>query len=144
MEYKKFDDKYIVRLDRGEEVIESLMTFIRKEGITLGSITGLGASDNVEIGLFNIEKKEYKKNTYNGDYEITSLIGNISTMDNEPYLHIHINLADEDNKVIGGHLTKCIISATCELFIQRIEGYVDRTKDEEIGINLLDFNKEAK
>lgn len=141
MEYKKFEDTYVVRLDRGEELIETLKEFVKKEKITLGSISGLGASNFVEVGLFNIETKEYKKNVYEKDMEITSVIGNISTMGNEPYLHIHINLSDENNNVIGGHLSKCIISATCELFIQKVEGRVDRTKSEEIGINLYDFNK---
>lgn len=141
MEYKRFEDTYVVRLDRGEELIETLKEFVKKEKITLGSISGLGASNCVEVGLFNIETKEYKKNVYEQDMEITSVIGNISTMDDEPYLHIHINLSDENNNVIGGHLSKCIISATCELFIQKVEGRVDRTKSEEIGINLYDFNK---
>lgn len=141
MEYKRFEDTYVVRLDRGEELIETLKEFVKKEKITLGSISGLGASNFVEIGLFNIETKEYKKNVYEQDMEITSVIGNISTMDDEPYLHIHINLSDENNNVIGGHLSKCIISATCELFIQKVEGRVDRSKSEEIGINLYDFNK---
>ncbi len=44
--------------------------------------------------------------------EITSLVGNISQMNGEVYLHIHINLANEENKVFGGHLTSAIISAT--------------------------------
>ena len=141
MEFRRFEDIYVLRLDRGEELIETLMEFVKKEKITLGTINGLGASNYVEVGLFNIETKEYKKNVYEKDMEITSIIGNISTMDNESYLHIHINLSDENNNVIGGHLSKCVISATCELFVQKVEGRVDRTKDEKVGLNLFDFNK---
>ena len=69
MEYKRFEDTYVVRLDRGEELIETLKEFVKKEKITLGSISGLGASNFVEVGLFNIETKEYKKNVYEQDME---------------------------------------------------------------------------
>ena len=42
MEYMKFDDAYVVRLDRGEEIVESLTKICDREKITLATIEGIG------------------------------------------------------------------------------------------------------
>lgn len=91
MEYKKFNNFYVLRIDKGEEVLTSLTNFCKKENIKVGQITGLGATDKITIGLFNPNEKAYKKSEFTGPMEITSLIGNISSKDNEVYLHCHIN-----------------------------------------------------
>ena len=58
MEYKKLDnDHYVMRLNKGEEVIEQLKIFATNENVLTGEITGIGASNKVEIGLFNTETK---------------------------------------------------------------------------------------
>jgi len=67
------------------------------------------------------------------------LSGNITTKEQEPYLHLHITVADKKHHVYGGHLNRCIISATCEMIIMVIEGNVERTFDPAIGLNLLQY-----
>ena len=139
MDYRRFDDKIVVRLEKGEEVIKSLKELCKKENIKLGEITGLGASDSVEIGVFNIYTKEYKTKIFEGMFEITSLVGSVSTKEDETYLHIHINFGDEDGNVRGGHLVASRISATCEIILSVIDGRVERKLNEEIGLNLFEF-----
>lgn len=136
MKYKKFDNTYVVRIEKGEEVISKLTDLCNKESIKLGSITGIGATDKLVIGLFDTNSKQYHKTTLTGPMEITSLMGNVSTKDGETYLHIHINVCNADMQVYGGHLNECYISATCELHITKIDGEVDRYFDESIGLNL--------
>lgn len=139
MEYRKFGNTYIVRLEKNEEVLSSLKDFCFKEDIKLGSIVGLGASREVEIGLFNTETKEYKTTVMEGMFEITSLVGNITRKDDEVYLHCHINFSDDSLKTFGGHLVRAVISATCEIVVTKIDGEVNRKFDEEIGLNLFRF-----
>ncbi len=139
MEYRKFDDSYVVRLNRGEEVVESLKKLCQKEDIKLAEITGLGASNLVEIGVFNVNTKEYSTKVFEGMFEITSLVGNVTRKDGEVYLHIHINFGDENGMVRGGHLVKTIISATSEIIVRKINGEVQRKLSDEIGLNLLEF-----
>lgn len=139
MEYRKFDDTYVVRLNRGEEVIESLKDLCKNENIELAEITGLGASNLVEIGVFNVNTKEYNTKIFEGMFEITSLIGNVTRKDGEVYLHIHINFGNEEGLVKGGHLVRSIISATSEIVVRRINGKVGRKLSNEIGLNLLEF-----
>ena len=71
MEYRKFDNSYVVRLNKGEEVIASLKELCNNENIKLAEITGLGASNLVEIGVFNVNTKEYNTKVFEGMFEIT-------------------------------------------------------------------------
>lgn len=139
MEYRAFGNHYVVRIDKGEEVLACIEKLCRKEQIKLGSAVGLGACDRVTVGLFDTVKKVYKKNTFTGPMEITSLVGNISTKEGEPYLHFHINVCNEENHILGGHLNECYISATGEITVTKIEGSVEREMSEEIGLNLYRF-----
>ena len=139
MEYRRFDDSYVIRLNKGEELINSLKEICKNEDIKLAEITGLGASDFVEIGVFNVHTKEYKTKVFEGMFEITSLVGNATRKDGDVYLHIHINFGDEEGLVRGGHLVQTRISATSEIILRKIEGNVGRKLNEEIGLNLLDF-----
>lgn len=139
MEYKKFENNYIVRIDKGEEVLQKLREFCEKENVKLGGITGLGATDKVVIGLFDTTEKFYHKTTLTGPMEITSLVGNISTSNGKNYLHCHINVCDKNMHVFGGHLNECYISATCEIVVTKIDGVVERELSKEIGLNLFKF-----
>ena len=141
MEFKKFSDTYVVRLDRGEEIIASLTELCKKEDIVLGSIEGLGAADHAVVGLYDVGKKEYHKSEFNGPMEITALTGNVSRKDGEVYLHIHICFCDEAMNLHGGHLNECRISATCELFVRTVPGQVNRRFDADgVGLNLYEFS----
>ncbi len=60
-------------------------------------------------------------------------------MKGETYIHLHINICDKELKSFGGHLNSAIVSATCEIIIDSIQGEVDREFSEEIGLNLLKF-----
>jgi predicted DNA-binding protein with PD1-like motif len=137
MNYKKINNKYVIRMDRGEELVSSLKRFCSENNIKLGSVTGLGATDKVTIGLFIMDEKRFKSKEFTGDFEITSLVGNISTMNGETYIHLHANIGDIEHRVFGGHLASAVISATAEIFVDTIDGEVDRVFDEESGINLL-------
>lgn len=137
MKVKRIHNKLIVRIDKGEELVESLMKVIQAHNVNLGSIIGIGATDRVTIGLYDVSKQEYHSQEYTGNFEIAPVVGNITTMNDEPYLHIHINICDEKHHSFGGHLNKAIISATCECIIDIIDGSINRIVDEETGLNLL-------
>ena len=149
MEYRRFGDKLVVRLDRGEEVCAKLLELAQAEDIRLASVSGIGASGDVTLGVFNPRIKEYKSVHYEGDYEIASLTGNLSRKDGEPYLHLHAVIGNPTDKfewhhnpsgvTYSGHLSAAVISATCELVIDVIDGEAGRKFSDEIGLNLYEF-----
>lgn len=139
MEYKRFENTIILRMDRGEEILETLKTIALKENIKLASVSAIGACDHFVAGVYSIPEQKYYKNEFNGVFEITALVGNINTMNGEYYAHLHITCADEKCNCLGGHLNEARISATCEMVINIIEGNVDRVKNPDTGINVFKF-----
>lgn len=140
MEYSQFGDVFVIRLDRGDEIITSVTDFCKKENVKLGYLEGIGASDYAVIGLYDVTNKKYHKTEIHGIMEITSLIGNITTKEGEVYLHLHINLCDKTMSVKGGHLNECRVSATSEIIVRKIDGYVGRYHDVNVtGLNIFEF-----
>ena len=74
-----------------------------------------------------------------GDFEIVSLTGTVNTMDGAYYAHIHMSAGDREYHVFGGHLNRAVVSGTCDMVIQVIDGTVDRIRDEEVGLNVYRF-----
>jgi predicted DNA-binding protein with PD1-like motif len=139
MVYKAFGSTVVVRIDRGEEIISSIKEVCEKENIKLASISALGAVDHAVVGLYKVEERSYSHNTFEGEMEMTALVGNVTTKDGEVYLHIHADFADESGKAFGGHLSEAVISGTCEMFIQRIDGEIGRRPDNKTGLSILDI-----
>lgn len=140
MEYFRFGDKLLVRIDRGEEIISNLMDVVKKENISLASVSALGAVGYFKVGVYSVEEKKYYSNEFNGEYEITSLYGTVTTMNDLPYIHLHFSAADNTGAVVGGHLNEAVVCATCEMVIDVINGKIDRFKDEEVtNLNLFKF-----
>ena len=139
MQYRVFGDTYVVRLQRGEEVLACLRELCEKESISLGTVSAIGAVNHVVVGVYRVDEQKYVANTFDGVMELTSLMGNITEKDGEPYLHLHATFGDLTGKVIGGHLTEAVVSATCELFVRKVEGHVGRRLDPETGLNIFDF-----
>ena len=139
MQYRKSGNTWTVRLDLGEDIIAQLKTLCEDEGIRLGRVEAIGATDRAVIGVYDLEKKEYYPEEINEFMEITSLNGNITVMDGKPYIHLHATLADQRHAVHGGHVVEMRVGATCEMFITVPEGEISRTKDEALGINLWTF-----
>lgn len=139
MHYRRFNNKVIVRFNNGEEIVSTLKQLCDNLHITLGSIIGIGATNDVTIGLMNTKTKKYQSTRFTGDHEISSLIGNITTMNGDVYLHLHITVCNAELKTFGGHLTSAVVSATFEGVIDIIDGQVDRTFNQAVGLNLLNL-----
>ena len=140
MEFRRVGGHYVVRIDRGEELVEALEKFCEESGVELALVFGIGAMDHAVVGLFDVESKEFHKKTLTGPHEITSVLGNITVKDGKTYLHLHVNLADSNHNVFGGHLVSARISATFEAVVLVLDGKVTRKFDAGLGLNLLDFS----
>ena len=139
MDYRRFQDTVVMRIDKGEEILAQLKEMAMKEQIRLASVRALGAVNDFTVGVFKTGEKKYYANHFTGDFEIVSLTGTISTMNGEYYAHLHMSAGDEQGRVFGGHLNAAMVSATCEMVVQVIDGEVDRAFNEEVGLNLFAF-----
>ena len=53
---------------------------------------------------FNQSKKEYDKHKFEGGHEVLSGLGNVSILEGEPFVHVHMTVADKNGNAFGGHL----------------------------------------
>lgn len=139
MQYKRFDNTVFLRIDKGEEILEQLQAMAQAEHITLASVQALGAVDDFTVGVFNTAEKKYYANHFEGMYEIVSLTGTITTKNGEFYAHLHMSAGDDKGLVVGGHLNRAVVSATCEMVVTVVPGTVERVFNEDVGLNLFQF-----
>ena len=139
MDYRKFGSTYMLRIDVGEEIIESLKAMCAREGVRLAQVSAIGAADRASVGVYDLAEKRYHREDLEGFMEIANLSGSVMEMNGEPYIHLHAALADQRKAVHGGHVISMRVGATCEMFVQALEGSVTRVKDEGLGINLWTF-----
>lgn len=139
MQYKFINNTAIIRIDRGEKVIESLTKVANELNIKCASVNGIGATDHFRCGIFDFKDKSYKELNFQGCYEILSLSGNMSIKNGEPYCHIHITTSDEKGNCYGGHLIEADISVTCEIFLNITDTVLERKYDKLTTLNILDI-----
>lgn len=139
MQYKRFGNTLMIRIDIGEEILAKLKQVCKQEGILLGQVNAIGATEHAVVGVYDLQEKKYHQEELDGFMEITSLSGSVTEMNGEPYIHLHATMADQQNILHGGHAIELRVGATCEMFVQVLEGKVSRKREESLGINLWDF-----
>jgi len=138
MRFRKAGGVYIVRLETGERIIETLTALCIREGIRAASISGLGTCGEAELGYLDWETKAHRLKKFEGHFEIASLLGNVSVFEGTPLVHLHITLADAECRAFSGHLHEAEIKATGEIIITPLAGELRRRKDPSTGLNLIE------
>ncbi len=139
MHTKKFRQYYLLRLEKEEEIISSLIDFAKKTKIKGAFLYGLGVGKELTLGYFDAHKKSYIKKLFKGEFEFTSLIGNIAYFEKEPVVHIHVTITDKRFNGYGGHLFSGYVPATLELIVIPLSQMLRRKKDIATGLNFFDL-----
>jgi predicted DNA-binding protein with PD1-like motif len=105
----------ILRLGKGDKIVESLAEFCRRRRIRSAYISGLGSCRGAELGFFDWEKKKYRFRKFRGDYEIAALLGNVRLKEGRPFVHAHAVLSGPDFRAVAGHLKEAKVLALCEI-----------------------------
>lgn len=129
--------KYLLRFDRGEELIAGLATFAAQERTPGASFNALGAAEKIVISFYHGRLKQYEDMVIKDALEISSLAGNIAWKNTEVIVHAHGVFSDRHMKTFGGHVKKCVIAFTCEVSLSVFGRKVERKFDEATGLNLL-------
>ncbi len=140
MKFAKHNTGFVIRLEKGEQIIQVIKDFCKTNTITSAYFNGIGAVQNAELGYYRLDQKEYYWKKFDTAMEVVSLTGNVSLVDGEPFLHIHTVLSDENFQTVGGHVKEGVVGATLEIFMQTLSIPITREFNEEIGLNLLDLH----
>lgn len=128
---------YLIRFDSDENVWDLLIEFCKQTALTTATFQAIGASKQITLSYYDLSKKEYLDTTITEDLEILTISGNISLLDKKHIIHAHGTFGKKDLSVIGGHIKKLVISATCELVLIPLKTPLTRRFDEKTGLNLL-------
>lgn len=137
MQYKQLNNQFMLRLDTGEDFLETVAGFCEQKGIKAAKVSGIGAVRDARISYFDIQKGEYISKEVPGDVELLSLMGNVSIMEGQAFPHLHVTLTDENFKVHGGHFSAGQVGATAEIFIEVYDSVLERKYYQETGLRLL-------
>lgn len=136
---KEYSDgtNYLLRFDRGEEVITTLLRWARDRKPDGAFLTGLGAVERPHLGYFDAEKKGYIDKEFEGEFEIASLSGNLAWDGVDPVAHIHVTIAGPNFLAFGGHLYSAVVSGTVEIAVITFASKLERKYKEELNLKLL-------
>ena len=79
MEYQKIDNKIFVRLDRGDEIISSVLSICKAEGVHSATFTGIGGCSEVLKLTYRPTSDAYEEHLMKEVLDIALIHGNITT-----------------------------------------------------------------
>jgi hypothetical protein len=124
--------------DAGEEVTEGLLRLAREERLRGSHFSGIGALQEVVLGYWDREAKDYRRIPIREQVEVLSLLGNLALgPDGAPKLHAHLVVGKADGSAYGGHLLEGHVEPTLELVVRESPSHLQRRLDPATGLPLL-------
>ena len=136
MNFRIDNSRVLMTLAKGDYINRTFESFAEIKGVGCAWLNGIGALENPEIGYYSIDDKSYHRKHFKGEFELTSLIGNITMKEGKPFAHTHITFSDSSYKVFGGHLFDAKITAAGEFLMQLGNDNINREINHEIGLHL--------
>lgn len=140
MDSRSKDGVHLVRLDRGEDVLARLTRYLGQHLIGSGTVTGIGAVRDVEVGAYVSAENRYEKVRLEGEWELLSFQGTVAILDGEPFVHPHVVVGNAAAEVRGGHLFGATVAVTGEFTILEAGVAVSRRLVEDVGLKLWHFD----
>jgi uncharacterized protein len=127
----------IYSLKKGALIPDGVVAIARRERMRTGLVSAIGGFSKVRIGYFDQGRKKYEEHDIEEELEVTSLLGNITTKDGKPFLHVHGTFGRRDLSVIGGHIMTATVSPLLEVVITPTTNRARRVFDESVGLNVI-------
>jgi predicted DNA-binding protein with PD1-like motif len=80
----------------------------------------------------------YHRIPVNEQAEVLSLIGDVSTFDGRPVVHMHAVLGKSTGAPIGGHVFELNVNPTLEIFMTVNTESLKRRPDDASGMKVID------
>jgi predicted DNA-binding protein with PD1-like motif len=135
MEYIETDAAIVAVLEPGDEVLACLERIREEAEVEGGFFSAIGAVDRVTLGHYDTAAQEYTEETFEGQYEVTSFLGNVGP----DKIHAHIQVAGPDFSTIGGHCSGARVSGTFEVVLVRSGATLEHTFDDRTGLDVFDL-----
>jgi predicted DNA-binding protein with PD1-like motif len=136
MRWRAVDNGWLVVLELGDDLHESLVRCARDADIASAFFTGLGAVADVQLAYYDLERQEYDRRDFGGDHEVGAMTGTLTRKDGDPFVHAHAVIGGPDFSAFTGHVMRARCGATLEIFVHGFGTVIDRRPVPEIGLAL--------
>ncbi len=145
MEYKKYNDTYYVRMDKGDEIISNLLKICRDEKISSCTFSGIGGCGKAEIQTYIPESGTFETHVLEGMLELVSLNGNIVSDESDNLFHhthaVFSYKMEGHHGMSAGHMKAITVLYTAEITLHPvIGGCIKRQYDPETGTGFWKFS----
>jgi len=127
----------IYGLKGGAKVPDDIIAIAKKEKIATARVEAIGGVKELRLAYFNHEAKRYEEHNFREFLEVTGLLGNITTKDGKPFLHVHGNFGRRDLSVLAGHVMSATVFPILEVVITPTKNRALRRFDEDLGLNVI-------
>jgi uncharacterized protein len=128
---------YALVFDAGDEPMSGLSEFAKQNHLGASHFTGIGGFQDVVLGYFELEKKDYKRIPVDQQVEVLSLVGDIALEKDEPKIHAHVVVGTSNGAAYGGHLLRARVRPTLELIVTESPQHLRRQFNEALGLALI-------
>ena len=133
------DEKvYAVIFYRGDEALSGLTDFVIQHNIQDGHFTGIGAVNGATLAWLDPAQKIYHRIPVAEQAEVLSLIGDVSTFNGKPLVHMHAVLGKSNGTPIGGHVFELNVNPTLEILMTVNATPLKRKPDDQSGMKVID------
>ena len=144
MEYRKYGQTYYIRLDRGDEIVSTVLEICAREGIRSAIYSGIGGCSDAEIQTFIPEAGAFEVRRLEGMLELVSLMGSvIADGPDGRYHHTHAVFCYKEgdaHRVAGGHVKSVTVLYTAEIELRPvIGGEIQKQFDAQTGTGFWSF-----
>jgi len=136
---KQIGQDYLLRFDKDELLVATLLKFIKERGIHPSWLQGMGGALWADIGFYHLDSKQYSFKRIDKSLEIVGITGNITWLNNQPIAHLHVVVSDDNLQTYGGHLKELAVAGTCEILLKSFDQAISRRHDEATGLDLIDI-----
>lgn len=132
---------FAVVFDAGDDVLEGLRDFAIEQNLNASGFTAIGAFQEVTLGYFDLEKKDYVRIPIQEQVEVLSLVGNVARKEDKPKIHAHVVVGKRDGTAHGGHLLEARVRPTLEVVLTESPRQMQREIDPATGLPLISLDK---
>ena len=145
MDYKMLGGTCYVRMDRGDEIIATILEVCKREGIRSATFSGIGGCGDAVILVFNPQRGAFDVERVEGMLELVSIMGNVISGDDGTLMpHAHAVFAyreGEQHCIAAGHLDSSTVRYTAEIELRPVaEGFIGAVHDPETGTEFWKFD----
>jgi predicted DNA-binding protein with PD1-like motif len=127
----------IYSLRTGAKVPDDLLKIAKRDKISTALVEAIGGVGSLNLAYFNRRAKKYEEHQYHEFMEVTGIVGNITTKDGSPFLHVHGTFGRRDMSVVGGHVLQAMVLPIMEVVITPTTNKALRRFDEKTGLNVI-------